>query len=84
MVKTANNRPQWLEGGPKIDPQCSRNVPGRAREDPRNAPRRLLERLLAFIVDPKKLKDGLLEAKSPPRRPAGGQEFSKRRFWSNF
>ena len=32
----------------------------------------------------KRLKEGLLEAKNRPRRPAGGQGFSKKPFWYHF
>ena len=32
----------------------------------------------------KRLKEDLLEAKNRPRRPAGGQESSKKSFWYHF
>ena len=32
----------------------------------------------------KRLKEDLLEAKNRPRRPAGGQDFSKKPFWCHF
>ena len=32
----------------------------------------------------KRLKEGVLEAKNPPRRPARDQESSKKPFWCNF
>ena len=46
-----------------------------------------LERLWRATGDhdgSKRLKEDLLEAKNRPRRPAGGQDFSKKPFWCHF
>ena len=64
-----------------MEPKSSRNGPRRASKDPKNPPRRLLERLLAINVDPEDSKkacwrpriaqEGLPEAKISPRSHFG-------------
>ena len=59
-----------------MEPKSSRNGSRRALKDPKNHPRRRLEKLLAIMVDPEDSKKGswprgaqesLLEAKISPR-----------------
>ena len=64
-----------------MEPKSSRNGPRRALKDPKNHPRRRLEKLLAIMVDPEDSKkacwrpriaqEGLLEAKISPRSRFG-------------
>ena len=63
-----------------MEPKSSRNSTRRASKDQKNPPRRLLERLLAIMVDPEDSKKALV-AKKRPRKFAGAQDFSKKPFW---
>ena len=64
-----------------MEPKSSRNGPRRALKDPKNHPRRRLEKLLAIMVDPEDSKkacwwprstqESLLEAKISPRSRFG-------------
>ena len=64
-----------------MEPKSLRNGPWRALKDPKNPPRRLLEKLLAIMVDPEDSKkacwwprsaqESLLEAKISPRSRFG-------------